>query len=45
MTNIAKHRQPKFLKKFLVMFFRQKYEEYGIAYGQCDFFPKKVKLV
>ena len=31
MTNIAKYRQPKFFKKILVMFFRQKYEEYGSA--------------
>ena len=29
MTNIAKYRQPKVLKKILVMLLRQKYEEYG----------------
>ena len=28
MTNIAKYREPKFFKKMLVMFFRQKYGEY-----------------
>ena len=28
MTNIAKYREPKFLKKILVLLFRQKYEEY-----------------
>ena len=29
MTNIAKYRQPKLFLKILVMFFRQKYEEYS----------------
>ena len=28
MTNIAKYREPKVFQKILVMFFRQKYEEY-----------------
>ena len=39
MTNIAKHRQPKVFKKILVIFFRQKYDEYGGA----TFIQKKVK--
>ena len=31
MKNIAKYRQPKVFKKILVIFFRQKYDEYGSA--------------
>ena len=39
MKNIAKYRQPKFFRKILVMFFRQKYEYYRVTFIQ-----KKVKL-
>ena len=39
MKNIAKYRQPKFFRKILVMFFRQKYEYYWVTFIQ-----KKVKL-
>ena len=39
MKNIAKYRQPKFFRKILVMFFRQKYKYYRVTFIQ-----KKVKL-
>ena len=39
MKNITKYRQPKFFRKILVMFFRQKYEYYRVTFIQ-----KKVKL-